>query len=179
MNRINNTIDQVLHIIGNKHGFESEKVSVQKARFVLSPDRSRTELWKTLKQRIELLGISTIQIDSLGLVPLLETAQDDGSITQNQKNIIAQAMKNMHLLTLGIDPKLRDLWEAFRNRTSFPIVWTVYLRDLGRGMSPDEKAAFKGAVTDLCKFMIRRIGGFIKTPDIEKRILESIESALT
>jgi hypothetical protein len=179
MSQVKSIGNKISYEIGNNQAYSSEKKFVQKAWIIPRVDQSGTEMLKTLKQRMVTLGISAVQIDSLGLIPLLETAEDDGIITQKQKEEFLEMMKNWHLLTMGIDPKLRELWEPFRSRTSFPIVWTVYLRDLARGMIQDDKLEFKECVTGLCKFMNNTVGGFIKAPDIEDRILVSIESAFT
>jgi len=153
------------------------KPFVHGARVFPYADGSKTEGLESLRRRIIALGFSTGQIDSLGVIPVIETAEDDGILPKTKKEIVWEMMKNLRLLTTGIDPKLDELWKSFRFRTSFLIVWTVYLRDLCRGMPYDDKVVFKECVLDLCKFMNNTVGGLINLPDMEDRLLISIESA--
>ena len=140
-------------------------------------DLCKSEKWSEFKKNFAEIGIHDQTIDSLALIPLLETALDDGAISPEEKNKILCTMKNIGLLTTGIDPRLNNLWTSFKGRTAFLIVWTVYLRDLSRQMLPQEKAAFKIIVTKAWKFMVRTIGGFLKIRDLDKRMMIAIECA--
>jgi hypothetical protein len=146
---------------------------------VIRSERRKSELWSEFKKEFAGIGIADRTIDSLALIPLIETALDDGAISQDEKEIILFVMKNIRLLTSGIDPKLNDLWIPFKGRTEFLIVWTVYLRDLSRQMPSGEKITLKALIIESCKFMSRTIGGFLKVHDLENRIMNAIENAFT
>jgi hypothetical protein len=146
---------------------------------VIRSDRRKSEIWDEIKKGFAGIGIADRTIDSLALIPLVETALDEGAVTQDEKAKILLVMKNIRLLTSGIDPQLKEMWVPFKGRTGFLIVWTVYLRDLKRQMPPEEKMRFKALIIGSCKFMIRTIGGFLKVPELEDRIMVAIESAFS
>lgn len=140
-------------------------------------NRCKSDAWNELKKDFAEIGVPDRTIDSLALIPLVETALDDDCITKDEKEKILAVMKRNGLLILGIDPNLNNLWAPFKGRTAFLIVWTVYLRDLSRQMLPQEKSALKALVIESWKFMIRTIGGFLKIRDLDDRIMIAIESA--
>jgi hypothetical protein len=144
---------------------------------VIRSERRKSELWSEFKKEFAGIGIADRTIDSLALIPLVETASDDGAITHDEKKKILFVMKSIRLLTSGIDPKLKDLWIPFEGRTKFLIVWTVYLRDLSRQMRAEDKITLKALIIESCQFMIRTIGGFLKVHDLENRIMNAIENA--
>jgi hypothetical protein len=146
---------------------------------IIRSERRKSEIWNELMKEFEGIAVSDRTMDSLALIPLIETALDDGAITQDEKEKILFVMKNFRLLTSGIDPKLNDLWITFKSRTKFLIVWTVYLRDLSRQMRAEDKITLKALIIESCKFMIRTIGGFLKVHDLENRIMIAIENAFT
>lgn len=139
-------------------------------------DLCKSEKWSEFKKKFAEIGIHDQTIDSLALIPLLETAIDDGVISSEEKNKIIRTMKNIGILKTGIDPGLNNLWAPFKGRTSFLIVWTVYLRDVSRQMLSQEKAAFKIMLTEAWEFMARTMGGFLQIRDLDARMTIAIES---
>jgi hypothetical protein len=139
----------------------------------------KSESWNELKREFTGIGIPDRTIDSFALIPLVETALDDGAVSHDEKEKILLVMKNLRLMTFGIDPVLHDLWSQFKGRTEFLIVWTVYLRDVSRQMTAEEKMTLKALIIEACRFMIRTIGGFLKISNLENRMAIAIESAFS
>jgi hypothetical protein len=140
-------------------------------------ERRKLEVWNELRKKFYQIGVSDRIIDSVALIPLIETAVDDGTITLDEKDKILLVMKKMRLLISGIDPKLNKIWIPFKGKTEFLIVWTVYLRDLSREMLPEAKIRLKGLVTESWNLMIQTIGGFLRVHNIDDRVRIAIESA--
>jgi hypothetical protein len=137
----------------------------------------KSEIWNGLKREFAAMGISARTIDSLALVPLVETAMDDGIITQNEKDKVLGIMKNIRILSFGIDPNLGEAWVRFKGRTGFLLVWTVYLRDLCGQIPPEKRNRLKALIVETCAFVIQTLDGFLTVPDFESRIISAIERA--
>jgi hypothetical protein len=146
---------------------------------IILNERRKSEIWNELKKEFAGIGVHDPTVDSLALIPLVETASDDGVITHDEKEKILFVMKNIRLMTSGIDPLLNNLWIPFKGRTEFLIVWTVYLRDVSRQMTTEDKMTLKALTIEACRFMIRTIGGFLKVANIENRMAIAIESAFS
>jgi hypothetical protein len=161
--------------------FGMEFIDARLARLIrpsiVQSDMCKSEIWNELKQEFAEIGVNDRTIDSLALIPLIETASDDGTITQDDKEKILFVMKDIGLLTSDIDPVLNKLWTPFKGRTEFLIAWTVYLRDLSRQMPPEDNLSLKALIIKSCKFMIWTIDGFLKVNDLENRIMVAIENA--
>jgi hypothetical protein len=139
--------------------------------------RHKTEAWGELKSKFASIGITGHVVDSMALIPLIETALDDKIITGEEKDKMLSAMSGLRLLTHGMDPKLSQLWVPFKDRTGFLIIWTVYLRDLGKQFLYEDRVKFKALVIDACTFMMRTIGGFLKVKNLDDRVRKAIDNA--
>jgi len=126
------------------------------------------------------LDVNVERVTALALVPLVEVAWADGTLSPAERGAILKAAAGRGITSDCPAGQLLANWLEQRPDTRLLHVWVEYVGAFASTLSPDHRDRLRHDMLDRAREVARAAGGFLGVGSIsaeEKRVLEEMEKA--
>jgi hypothetical protein len=127
------------------------------------------------------LNVRPEMLASLSLVPLVEVAWADGSVDEDEKKAVLNAMERLGFSNKSADYELVVQWMTHRPAPSLLEAWMHYIEGLCEKLSVSEKKSLKDDLVGNTRAIAAASGGLLglgnKISKAEDEMLKKLESA--
>jgi len=134
---------------------------------------------KILQKLVE-LNVRPETLASLSLIPLVEVAWADGSISEKEKATVIRTVNESGRATRPEDRELLAQWVDRRPSSELLEAWVTYIQGLCEQLSAEEKAQLKKEILGHTQEIAESSGGFLglgKISDAENAMLKKLATA--
>lgn len=119
---------------------------------------------------------------SLALVPLVEVAWSDGSISDKEREAVLNASQQAAARQPGLDHELLKQWLTHRPAPELFTAWEAYVHGLRELLNPEETRALQEEILAHARQIAGASGGLLGIGAVsarEKEVLDRVEAAFT
>lgn len=154
--------------------------AAQTAREALSQASGVTDA--AVLDRLLGLGIQPETLVAMGLVPLVGMAWADGTLDEKERRAVISALETAGVLMDSPAGQLINSWLTSAPPASLLEAWRAYMTDLGRQLSPADRASLRDSVLTRARAVAEAAGGFLglgsKISPAEAEMLRTLEGVL-
>lgn len=135
---------------------------------------------ETVLDRLVEMDLTPETIMAFTLIPLVEVAWADGTISSGEKKAVLQAAAERGIAEGTTNHLLLMNWLEHRPEAKLFEVWKHYVRDLSAGLDPVTADAVRERVVGRTKEVAEAAGGFLglnRISDEERAVLAEISAA--
>jgi hypothetical protein len=166
---------------------QQDKALIEKQKTLRRMARTREELAAVsgitndaVLQKLAELGVRPETLAPLSVIPLIEVAWADGSVSKNEE---ASVLAGVRMLGIGEESAgygLLKHWLAQKPPRSMLEAWVQYVRGIGERMTAQEKEKFRHEVLSKARRVAEASGGVLGVGAVspeERSVLDEMERA--
>jgi hypothetical protein len=166
---------------------QQDKALIEKQKTLRRMARTREELAAVsgitndaVLQKLAELGVRPETLAPLSVIPLIEVAWADGSVSKNEE---ASVLAGVRMLGIGEESAgygLLKHWLAQKPPRSMLEAWVQYVRGIGERMTAQEKEKFRHEVLSKARRVAGASGGVLGVGAVspeERSVLDEMERA--
>ncbi len=166
---------------------DQEAKQISHLREKLAAKKNREELAEvcgiedaTVLDTLTKLEVGAHDVSALTLVPLVQVAWADGSVTETERAAVLKAAIAQGIKDESHSHELLDAWLSDSPGSELFGAWTGYVESLRAHVSEDEMTALKESLLGLAHDVASAAGGYLGIGTVssaEKSVLEAIRTA--
>ena len=178
--------------IGRKHVEEAffianDKALIEKQKALKKMRETKESLAKVsgihneaVLEKLMELEVRPETLASLAVIPLIEVAWADGSVSKKEEEAVLAAAAGIGIKKGGIEYGLLEQWLAHRPPQKMMDAWVHYIQGLGERLTKQEKSALKAELLGQAMKIAESSGGLLGVGAVskeEKDVIKKMEDA--
>jgi hypothetical protein len=166
---------------------ENDKQIIEKQKALKKMRETKASLAKVsgihneavLEKLVE-LEVRPETLASLAVIPLIEVAWADGSVSKKEETEVLAAAAGMGIKKGGIEHGLLEQWLTHKPPQKMTDAWVHYIQGLGERLTKQEKSALKSELLGQATKIAESSGGVLGVAAVskeEKDVIKKMEDA--
>lgn len=174
-------------VLENAFFVEQDQILMKKLRElkVLQESKEALKIASGIKdddllEKLVNLKITPQSLAALMVIPLIETAWADGTISPNEKEKILDCLHNHGVKKSSMEYDLVELWLSHKPDEKLLVAWEQMVKEICASMSNEDRDKFHLTLMNDTKAVAKSAGGFLglgKVSKEEKAMLDRLNSA--